>query len=351
MKLLANKAPAKARLLPLLEAIARGRSDFSLSDFAGAQIDWIIRSGLGPACFHAAKELSANRASPHWPALAAAELTARCIAEEQRDAMAEILDAARAAVPRLILLKGISVAQEFYPQFHWRPMRDIDLLAPPQSLAPLEGVLRALGYRQHSAAPPSAYVRHHHTMPFFHPQRRLWVEAHHHLISSKNRAAADPVFALAHVLAQARASAFDGRPVYRLAPELELVYLAAHWAQDLKEVGGMIAALDAIFLLRRSGARLDWEKLLGWLRDSAAAPALYLLLSYLHSRALIALPEGVLRRMALSRRGFGRWPLAAAHRIIDRCLLDGAGCGAGLSRRALHAAWNTLTLPRPPRLH
>jgi hypothetical protein len=338
---------AQAKLLPLLDAIANGRTDLALGGFDDGQIAWIVQSGLGAACFHAAKENPENLSSHHWPTLTAAEMTARCIAAEHREAVTEIIDAARVCIPQLVLLKGISVADEAYPQFHWRPMRDIDLLVPCESLARMEKVLRELGYRQTSELGQRAYDFHHHTMPFFHAERGVWVEVHHHLISSRSRASQDRLFELAHVFAEIRKSQFHGREVYRLSPELQVAYLAVHWAQDFKEIGGMIAVLDLIFLLQRRGLALGWERLLAGVDRSATAVSLYLLLSYLDSRRLIALPREILHRLSVAQRVFGGWTLAAAHRIIDRYLLDGTRYGVFLSRRTLQVTWDTLALPMP----
>jgi len=337
----------KAKLLPLLQAIAGGRTDFSLAGFDDAQIAWIVQSGLGPACFHAGKKNPENLASRHWPALAAADLTARFIAAEHGEATAEILDAGRLCVPRLVLLKGISVADEVYPEFHWRPMRDIDLLVPAESLARMERLLRQLGYRQTSDLPRRAYDTHHHTMPFLHAEKQVWIEVHHHLISSRNRACQDRLFTPARVFGELRKSHFRGRGVHRLSPELQIAYTAVHWAQDFKEIGGMIAALDVIFLLQRNGGSLLWKNLLAQVDRSAGAVSLYLLLSYLTSRGLTVLPEGILRRLGASQRVFGKCTLAAAHKIIDRYLLEGAGFNVFFSRRTIRIAWETLTLPLP----
>lgn len=347
MSMATETLPVKAKLLPLLQAIAKGRADFPLSGFDDAQMAWIVQSGLGPACFHAAKKNPKNFASRHWPTLTAADLTARCVAAEHGEAIGEIIDAARVCIPQLILLKGISVADEVYPQFHWRPMRDIDVLVPAESLARMERLLRELGYRQTSDVPQRVYDAHHHTMPFFHAEKQVWIEVHHHLISPRNRACQDRLFTLAHVFAEVRKSRFQGRSVHRLSPELQVAHIAVHWAQDFKEIGGMIAALDVIFLLQRSGESFRWENLLAWIERSPTAASLYLLLSYLDSRGLLALPEGILRRLGASQRVFGWYTLAAVHRIVDRYLLEGAGFNILFSRRTLRIAWDTLTLPLP----
>jgi hypothetical protein len=347
MSIATETLPVKAKLLPLVQAIARGRSDFSLGGFDDAQMAWIVRSGLGVACFYTAKKNPENFASRHWPILTAADLTSRCVAAEHREAIEEIIDAARVCIPQVILLKGISVADEVYPEFHWRPMRDIDVLVPAESLARMERLLRELGYRQISDVPQQVYDAHHHTMPFFHTEKEVWIEVHHHLISPRNRACQDRLFTLAHVFAEIRKSEFQGRSVYRLSPELQVAHIAVHWAQDFKEIGGMLAVLDVIFLLQRSGESFRWENLLAWVDRSSTAASLYLLLSYLESRGLLIPPDGILHRLGASQRVFGRCTLAAMHKIIDRYLLEGSGFNVLFSRRTLRIAWDTLTLPLP----
>ena len=172
------------------------------------------------------------------------------------------------------------------------------------------------------------------------------MEVHHHLISSRNRACQDRLFELGHVFAEVKKSRFHGREVYRLSPELQVAYLAVHWAREFKEIGGMIAVLDLVFLLRQKGSALCWEHLLAWIDRSATAVSLYLLLSYLDSRRLIELPREILHRLCAGQRVFGGWTLAAAHKIIDRYLLDGR-YGFVLSRRTLRITWDTLALPMP----
>lgn len=342
-----KRGSRRAKLLALLEAVAHRRHDLPLAEFDGAEIDWIVRSGLGPMGFDAAKGNAENLASPHWSVLQAADLTARVIAGDQIEAMGEIIDAARGQVERLTLLKGVSLADECYPEFHLRPMRDIDVLVPRSCVPRLEGALRNLGYRQTRASRPGAYGAHHHTAPFFHAEKGVWVEVHHHLISAKNRSCGDPVFQLANVMAQSRPAVFRGREVYRLGAEFQLIYLAAHWAQEFHTVGGMIAAIDVIHLLNHHAGRLSWRMIFNWIEGSITASDLYLLLSYLDRRRLIDLPGDLLARLFLIQRRFGSWSLKAAHSLMDRYMLEGRDFGGVMSRRNLSVAWQTLLLPIP----
>lgn len=332
----------------LLETLAMGRRDLSLRVWRGAQIDWMIDSGLGPVCFHAAKGNIENLSSPHWASLKAADLTAKVIAAERVEAMRTIIDAGAGYLPRLTLLKGISIAEQYYPEFHLRPMRDVDILVPEEDLTRMQNLLRALGYRQEYGGLLGGYESHHHLAPFFHEETNICVEVHHHLLSTKNWASRDRVFELSNVRAQMRESSFHGKEVYRLSPELQAVYLAAHWAQDFKPIGGMIAVMDLIYLLRHTGGIFRWDTIFEWLEGSSAATYFYLLMSYLDRLNLIFLPDEIRRRVRCLRHCFGTLSLKAAHAMIDHYMLDGRDFGTVLTQRNLSIAWNTLVLPLPP---
>ncbi|MGH7847157.1 MAG: nucleotidyltransferase family protein [Candidatus Binatia bacterium] len=334
-------------LLYLLEAIASGRGDLSLDSFDAVPVAWALESGLGPLFFRAVKERPDNSAFPYWGSLKAADLTARIVAGDQVEAMGEIIDACRRNAPPLTLLKGISVSEEWYPESHLRSMRDLDFLVAKEALPAVEATLKALGYRQPCPDPAQRYGNHHHAAPFFHPGQNVWVEVHHGLFSPHKRASRAPVFSPENVLAQRRRSQFHGREAYRLSAELQLVYLAAHWGQDFTRLGGMIALVDAIFLLHRAGGDLRWDRILHWIQGSVAATYLFLLLSYMDRRHLIKMAPEMMRELFLAQPTFGRVSLKAAHLLIDRFFVTGKSFGPVLSERNVSIVWKTLLLPGP----
>jgi hypothetical protein len=335
----------KLSLLSLLEALSTERHDLSLHDFNDGHIDWAIHSGLGPVCFRAVKDNPENLASPYWHLLKAADLTARMIAAEHVEAMGDIIDASRGEVPHLTLLKGISIGEEHYPEIHLRPMRDLDFLVPETSLARMQTLLGRLGFEPKTTSPPALYENHHHLVPLFNRERHVWVEVHHRLLSSKNHASYDSVFDIATVRSQICRSKFQGRDVSRLNSEFQVVYLATHWAEDFKSIGGLIAIMDLMLLLQGRGDPLRWEIIFEWLKGSSAAMYVYLLLSYMVRSRLINLPDEILHRLYAIQRFFGKLTLAAAHALIDHFMVDGRRFGAVLNRRNLSVAWESLTLP------
>ena len=271
------------------------------------------------------------------------------IAAEQIDAIDEIVQACGRQVEPPTLLKGISVSAQVYPEIHLRPMRDIDFLVDEDAIPAVESVLLELGYQRRPTEPPEFYRAHHHTTPFFHPQKKVWVEVHRALFSVRSPVGSDRVFSGDNVKAARLRTELRGRPVNRLSDELQLVYLASHWAygSGFVRVGGMVAMLDMIYLLRNARS-VRWDQILDWLDGAAAATPVYLLLAYLDQYGLVDLPPGVLGELSRRQRSFGRASLKMLHATIDRYVTDGCEFGALVSERSFYILWRTLLLPQRP---
>jgi hypothetical protein len=156
------------------------------------------------------------------------------------------------------------------------------------------------------------------------------------------------IFRPEHLTAQLQPARFQGHPVARLSPELQLVYLAAHWAGGFQPIGGIIALVDTIFLLRNTHATLRWAQIAAWLHGSIVSAPLYLLLTYLATKHVINLDPAVLETLRVRQRAFGTTNLRMLHRILDRYLVGGAAVGPVLRLPHLELLWRTLLLPGPP---
>src|SRR5919109_1570529 len=128
-------------------------------------------------------------------------------------------------------------------------MRDLDVLIDEAALPTIASVLGALGYRQQSHLSSTFYTTHHHSMPFVHPARGLWVEVHRGLFPPASRLGMGRLFSRATLDQQRQVSAFQGHKVFRLRPEWQLVYIAAHLAGEFPR-SGLVALLDVIYQLR-----------------------------------------------------------------------------------------------------
>jgi hypothetical protein len=334
----------EASLLGLLQAAADGQATMPLSALDATQVRWAVETGLGPLLWYTTHAMPGASAAPLWPLVQGTHLAARLLTAEQFDAMGEILEACRGRVPPLTLLKGISIGAQFYPAPQLRLMRDLDVLVDEAALPAVEAILFTLGYRQQSSQLHSFYATHHHSMPFVHPTRGLWVEVHRSLFPPASALGADRLFSREALQQQRQPSAFQGYEVVRLSPELQLVYIAAHWAMAFQPIGGLIALLDAIYLLQRTVGTLDWGRLLAWVEGSAAAGPLYLLLTYLDASHLVDLTPEVLRGLGARQQALSPTTLALGHWLVTRYFVAGHPMGRILSNVRLDVLWQTLLL-------
>jgi hypothetical protein len=330
-------------LARLLDAARRDRADLSVADFDAEQVRWAVTAGLGPWLRRCTVQDPSTSNSPLWPLVQGADLTARIIAAEIVDAMEEIIDVAERHLPPLTLLKGISLCEQYYPEPHLRTMGDIDILVDDDALSALRARLIELGYRPQSHYPPEFYETHHHATPLFHPRRRVWVEVHRGLFPPSSCVGSDEVFGRERVRAELQPSLFRGRSVNRLGDELQLVYLASHWAFGFTRERAMVGLLDVIRLLDQ--ASLRWERILPWLEGSFASTYVYLLLTYLARRGLADLDPSILEGLRRRQRSFGRANLAALHAVIDRHVVEGRPFDRVVSERTFGILWQTLLSP------
>jgi Uncharacterised nucleotidyltransferase len=337
------------QLITLLQAVAQNRLDVKLASFGEAQIRWAIAIGLGPLLFQAIKADTQASGSPFWPLLRGADLAARVLTAEHIDAMIEIVDGLKGQVETLTLLKGISICDQHYPKPHLRPMRDIDFLVEDGDLARVDSLLFKLGYRQRFKNLREFYQGHHHGMPWFHPQRGVWVEVHRALFPAKSPLGADARFRPESLRRQLTTSEFHGRPVKRFSDELQLLYIASHWGSDFQAVGGAVAILDVIYLFKNTQDVLNWRAIMDAYEGSVAFTYLYLLLTYLVKYGLIDVAPDVYTDLCLRRRSFGYVNLKIIHALIDKFLLTGRrGSWEQFRFRNASIAWKTLSASTSP---
>jgi Uncharacterised nucleotidyltransferase len=256
----------------------------------------------------------------------AADLTTRIINDIQFETLCEILTRCKDLLSPITLIKGSSTGSELYPQPHLRVMRDLDLLVDPKEQSILESILLEMGFRQRSINSHEYYTTHHHSMPFYHRGKDVWVEVHRGLFPPGHKLAKLPVFSPGNIAAESRLSSLKEIPVMRLSPELQIVYTASHWVLDLmglKREGGLFGLLDIIYLLGRAQEDIRWNLILNWVQDSVAGTNLYLVLSYLCQNDIIDLDREILAKLFVRQRSFGRVNLKIAHFLITQYVVTG----------------------------
>lgn len=313
----------RPNLLALLRAVSQNHELPPPSLLNDRQVAWIIEAGLGPFFWFASQKDSKAKDSQPCRDLKTADLTTRLVNEIQLETLSEILVRCKNLFPPITLLKGSSTGSELYPQPHLRLMRDLDLLVDPKEQPKLESILLDMGFRQRSTNSHEFYATHHHSMPFYHRDKDVWVEVHRDLFPPSNKLAHLPVFSAGNIKAELKPSWLKGIPVMRLSTELQIVYTASHWALELKREGGLFALLDIIYLLKRAPQSIRWDAILNWVSDSVAGTHLYLVLSYFNQNNIIELDKAILTDLFVRQRSFGLLNLKIAHHLITRYIVAG----------------------------
>jgi hypothetical protein len=332
-------------LVTLLAAAAKDRVDRQLLGLDAAHVQWAVTNGLGP-WLHRCAALDATEAPAHFTLVRSADLTARVVSGEQLDVAAEIATLCAQYGFRLTLLKGISLCEERYPEPHLREMSDVDVLLDGHAVGKVQALLLDLGYRPPPIGRPDFYASHHHLSPLMEARRQVWVELHRGLFPSSTPISADAVFSRGNVESELRPSHFRGLTVYRLSDDLQLVYLASHWAFGLRRGRGLIGMLDVIRLLAAGTVR--WDRILAWLEGSVAATYVYLLLTYLSGRRLADVDPVVLEAIGRQQRSLNRLNVRALHALIDHYVIGCRPYGRLVSQRTFAIAWQTLLAPAAP---
>ena len=287
------------------------------------ELQWALDGGLGPL-LHGAM---GPEAVAQWPAAArsallSADLTARVRHGHLVASTLDIIEACRHAGVDAILLKGISVSEQWYPQEHFRPMADIDILIPAAAYGAVEAALMACGHHRLDFEPGEGLQ---HGIPLQHPGRRSLIELHTALFARDSPLSAGSVFDTPMALSWSVASRYHGQPVRRLAPELQLIYIASCWFDDLSvrkiHPSFLASMFDAVYLLRASAPTLDWDLLLERLDNELAAASLHAMLTYLTRFGVEQPAARVMARLASSQGLIGRIQLALIHSALDRHLI------------------------------
>jgi hypothetical protein len=287
------------------------------------EVLWLMDGGLGPMLYRATRERFDYVPSALRDVLLSSDLTAQVRHACVINTAQEVIDVCEELGTPLTLLKGISISDQYYPAPHLRPMGDIDLLVPPEASKALESALLCRGYDREPGFVPGEGM--HHGVPLYQPKHRVWVEVHNALYPRYDSLMRERLFSTSDLAAKSVPSRFHGRSVYRLADELQLIYIASSWMRDLTVSGVhpcfLISLLDAVHLLKSAGTRLDWDKLLGWLDNSMAIASLYVTLGYLSRHRLYELSRETQTYLRRRQDLVGRFQLQIIHSMLDHWLI------------------------------
>lgn len=157
-----------------------------------------------------------------------------------------------------IFLKGLPLANVFYPQPVWRPMRDIDILVPKTHLERAWNCLVAHGgemdrFAENTVARPDTDK---HLRPLWSPSRAIGVEIHQHL---HTRSISPQALGAYQARVWERRTSFElaGRRLPSPSAEDLLIHITIHALYDHDLNNGPLFIADIRALLDRGN--LDWN--------------------------------------------------------------------------------------------
>lgn len=164
------------------------------------------------------------------------------------------LDALASKQIPVILLKGIWLAREVYPNIGMREMGDIDLLFHTDDLPLAADLLMKLGYKPEKPIDFEKEIRKiHHLTPFV-KNEFLIFELHWNITQPGKKFYIDP----GHLWNNATESHFDGKPVSLLSIEDFLLHLCAHAVLHHHFSFGLRAICDIAQMLHYCKDKIDW---------------------------------------------------------------------------------------------
>lgn len=163
-------------------------------------------------------------------------------------AAASILRNAGLAGEPLLLLKGLVLADGYYPDPSTRPMGDIDLVARPGRAETMFEAIRAAGFR-----PAEGHVIQEDAETFENAQG-LTCDAHRTLRMFEGHA-------FESITAAATLRRLRGLSALVLEPNAMLAHLVVHMEGHIEDLGFVLLwLLDIAFVLRRVGEQLDLSR-------------------------------------------------------------------------------------------
>ena len=313
-------------------------------DIDVASLKWAIQTGLSSIALDYSNanqnaDISADNS------LAANNLTAKFWQQTQVNLTKKIVSKLNEQGIVPTLLKGISISTSYYPKPHYRTMRDIDILVDVTEVDKVQEILPSLGYEQHSTYSKEFYDSLHHTMPWQHCKEEIWIEVHKRLFPKTSACYSSPVFQLDVIQKEKVIDDFYGLKIYRLSKEFQIVYIATHWAERFKQIGGVFALLDVALIINKNNNELDWNKIISWSNTPHVSNYVYLMLQYLSKSGLLHSSVNIEQHVNRIQHTLGMLSRALLNSIVNGYLLVGKPFGRALTVNNIAIIWRHLLEP------
>lgn len=202
----------------------------------------------------------------------------------------------------VIVLKGLALAAETYPEPGLRPMADVDLLVPEAHAGTVAARLQAAGWRPHHDYLAWEDVSLDTLQSFNWSRGSERLDLHWHVLHRCTRPEITELF-----WSRARPLALPGVTTRQLAAEDTLLHVCSHGVQYAWQPPFRWLA-DAAWILRRAGGDLDWARVQLLAERSGSAVALRHGLEYAAAELQLPIPAATLAALRQRRTGWReRW--------------------------------------------
>ena len=196
----------------------------------------------------------------------------------------------------VILLKGAALADALYGNIALRPLRDIDLLIPPQEVRHALRILEEQGYMvgDIEVHESSTFEYENELLLVKHGATEFFLELHWSLLDSIHHQNVLDMDWFWHTAVPAEIAGHEAR---MLGPEAQILHLCSHLALHHQSVG-LLWFNDIAMALQGYGDNLNWDVLLERAKQYDLVRPLQEILSTVVDEWYIDLPEEELARLS-----------------------------------------------------
>ncbi|HPE48452.1 MAG TPA: nucleotidyltransferase family protein [Hyphomonas sp.] len=212
-----------------------------------------------------------------------------------------------AGIP-VMVLKGLHLAQEYYPDPAARPMNDLDLAVPKAHAEAANRVLEGLGYSRDFADEAfEKCVRYQHALPYV-SDKGADLDLHFRVLLLRDDPTCDDVF-----WQQSVPFRLGNTPVVAMNPTHLLFHTVVHgicW----NPMPPLRWIADAMMVLRKSGNEIDWNEIGDLAESRQVTHRARLGLQYLKASFHAPVPEGLIERLKTC-------PESLVERVENACII------------------------------
>lgn len=266
-------------------------------------IDICLREDIAPALYYLLKINGRTGVLPPADLQALARLFERNLTSNLilRQELLAVLGRFNAEGLSHLLLKGMALAEFYYPSLSMRRMTDVDILVREEELFSIDTCLKEMGYIpvdsdiENSLGNPEGYLA---SMEYHRRAGLPPLHIHWRLVNTSVPAGMfSPFESVRHLWDQSVPVKLDGVASRMLCPEHLLLHLCEHALRVNHSFNRLILVYDIVQVLEHVENGLDWDGVMAEARSSHRDLFLYCSLAIVHHYKASAVPSDLLIRL------------------------------------------------------